>query len=232
MIPYYDPTTPGRYERKFVIENSSKLEVKAKIQLHPALFREHYLPRMVNNIYFDSPEFTNFIDNVEGNARRRKVRIRWYGDLEGSVNSPVLEIKEKAGHIGWKQSFPLPSFHFPNQFSARELVKLMKFADLPPKLFQDILTLRPSLVNRYSRNYYLSRDDCYRVTLDDQLQYFRVDLLGGSFSSPFAESDEIIVELKYSQQNDSEADYIANNFNWRLGKNSKYVSGIFATQSV
>jgi SPX domain protein involved in polyphosphate accumulation len=232
MIPFFNSETPGRYERKFVIPNSSLKEVEAQVLLHPALFRRIHHPRMVNNIYLDSPEFNHYLDNVEGNARRRKLRVRWYGELTGEIKSPILEIKEKSGHIGWKSSFPLQPCLFPEQIKLRKLQDVMECSSLPPALLQDIRTLQPSLVNRYHRKYYLSLDGRFRITLDDRLAYYRVNYLETGFSSPHREDSEVIMELKYSQENDFEAEYITNNFPWRLGKNSKYVSGVSAIQSI
>ena len=46
-----------RYERKYFIENMSRETIETLIKLHPAIFREIYCERRVNNIYFDSFDF-------------------------------------------------------------------------------------------------------------------------------------------------------------------------------
>jgi hypothetical protein len=232
MLPYHRPENPGRFERKFVIADSTVKEVEAQLMLHPALFRGIHEPRSVNNIYLDSLEFSHFFDNVEGNARRRKVRIRWYGSLEGTARSPKLEIKEKSGHIGWKQSFSIPDFDFDEQFDTKNLQAVIGSAELPPALRQDLQTLRPALVNRYHRKYLLSWDRLFRVTLDDQLAYFGINNLASRFSFPKRNDEEVILELKYQEAHDDAARQITNAFHWRLGKNSKYVSGLMALMDI
>lgn len=226
MIPFHRPETPGRFERKFVIENTNLKEVETRLRLHPAFFKKVHQSRSVNNIYLDSPEYRFFFDNVEGNARRRKVRVRWYGNLQGKIRSPRLEIKEKSGHIGWKRSFALPEFSFSDKFDGLNLQKLFEQANLPEALINDLRMLRPSLVNRYRRKYLLSWDGLFRLTLDEELAYYRVNHLFSSLEFPYVNDQEVIVELKYLEEHDSDAQRITNAFHWRLGKNSKYVSGV------
>ncbi len=50
------PLLPNpRYEKKFIARGFTLAEVLARIRLHPSAFREAYPPRIVNNIYLDSP---------------------------------------------------------------------------------------------------------------------------------------------------------------------------------
>ena len=97
-------TSDYRYERKFFIAELSKYEVKSIVKMHPVIFSELYHKRFVNNIYFDSFNFKNFLDNIEGVTDRIKIRIRWYGILFGYVENPILEIKIKKGLLGKKIS--------------------------------------------------------------------------------------------------------------------------------
>ena len=91
------PGEKWRYERKFFISGLKKEDIEFMVKLHPAIFREIYHERTVNNLYFDSYEMKSYLDNVSGNSQRAKVRIRWYGDLFGIIEKPVLEVKIKRG---------------------------------------------------------------------------------------------------------------------------------------
>ena len=82
-----------RYETKFSVIDLNRNEIENIIKSHPAIFHEIYFTRNVNNIYFDTVDFSSYIDNIEGVRDRKKVRIRWYGDLLGECNNPILEIK-------------------------------------------------------------------------------------------------------------------------------------------
>ena len=85
-------------------------EIEALVNLHPAIFSQIYHPRFVNNLYLDSLSLNSYFCHVNGLKDRVKVRIRWYGDLFGPVDEPVLELKIKRGSLGRKESFPLASF--------------------------------------------------------------------------------------------------------------------------
>ena len=100
----------SRFETKFSISNLAYDKIEYIIKTHPAIFNEIYYKRYVNNIYFDNLDLTSFKDNIEGVNERKKVRIRWYGDLFGLCKNPVLEIKYKKGFLGWKEKHLLPDF--------------------------------------------------------------------------------------------------------------------------
>ena len=84
-----------RYEKKFVINEMSLLEIEHLIKFSPQVFSEIFNERRVNNIYLDSLELENYYENIVGNSERIKIRIRWYGKTFGFVFKPVLEIKIK-----------------------------------------------------------------------------------------------------------------------------------------
>ena len=77
---FFGSETPikRRYETKFSVLDLNHNEIENIIKSHPAIFNEIYFTRNVNNIYFDTVDFSSFIDNIEGVRDRKKVRIRWY----------------------------------------------------------------------------------------------------------------------------------------------------------
>ena len=86
-----------RYERKFLVSDSNlnRHEMEKVIKFHPSYFYKLYPDRFVNNVYFDTPTYKDFHDNVAGLSHRNKFRIRWYGDFFGYILNPTLEIKIK-----------------------------------------------------------------------------------------------------------------------------------------
>ena len=84
-----------RYERKLLPLGYDLFDVLALVGQHPSGFRETYPSRWVNNIYLDSHGLDDYHDHVTGLADRSKSRIRWYGDLSGSIPKPVFERKFK-----------------------------------------------------------------------------------------------------------------------------------------
>ena len=216
-----------RYETKFSVLDLDRNEIEKIIKSHPAIFHEVYFTRNINNIYFDTVDFSSFIDNIEGVRDRKKVRIRWYGDLLGKCNKPVLEIKYKQGLLGWKERHNLPDFTLDseNYFNFKGIFEKLvsnKSFDLY-KL--DLQFLIPTLLNRYERTYYLSSDKKYRLTLDNKMEFYSINPIRDYFKI-FSDEKKTAVELKYNQQYVDGARGISEHFPFRLSKNSKYVIGL------
>ncbi|KAF5430244.1 VTC domain-containing protein [Candidatus Methanomarinus sp.] len=212
-----------RYERKFFITTLSKYEVASIVKLHPAIFSAIYHQRFVNNIYFDSYNLNNFRENVEGATDRIKIRIRWYGDLFGYIEDPILEIKIKKGLLGKKISIPIKPFNLTENTKIFDILKAKYLKEI---LMIDFESLSPSLLNRYSRKYYQSSDKKYRITIDNEQSFYLINKEKNSFLNSHNDNDSVILELKYNQDFDQEAGYITSNFPFRITKSSKYVSGI------
>lgn len=215
-----------RYERKFLISEFNEQELIAMIRLHPAIFTELYPQRFVNNIYFDSIGMKNYFANVEGASSRCKVRVRWYGDLFGRVEKPLLEFKIREGLLIRKELFPLGSFALDEDFTAEGISGLIKESGLPDRAGHELLCLKPVLLNRYKRKYYLSTDKHYRITIDTGMAFWQINGHRNSFLYRSRDSHNTVMELKYDHNMNGGADRITNYFPFRISRNSKYVNGI------
>ena len=214
-----------RYERKFVILDLGVAETLAVIRLHPAFFREIYHARYVNNIYFDTPSLAYYQDNVRGVPNRVKCRIRWYGAPLGPIARPTLELKRKRALLGFKEFHPLRPFGLDDSFDGPAVFEK---SDLPEPLRCDLASLRPVLMNRYLRRYFLSRDGSYRLTLDSEIG-FRPPTHGpGRTPSWVGRDGQVVVELKFGVGKEDGAARIATRFPFRLTRSSKYVVGVDA----
>jgi len=216
-----------RYETKFRINYLNYHEIESLVKIHPAIFREIYNKRNINNIYFDTNDLSNYLDNVEGETRRQKVRIRWYGDLFGGNKKPKLEIKNKRGLLGWKERYEIKNFSLNKKtsFNYKEIFdQLIESNDLNI-LRLNLKSLRPTLLNRYERTYYLSHDKKFRITLDRKMNFFSINPFVEHFKT-FTDTDDTIVELKYDESCIDQAKKITQFFPHRVTKNSKYVVGI------
>jgi SPX domain protein involved in polyphosphate accumulation len=216
-----------RYETKFSVLHLNHHELDHFIKSHPAMFHEIYYRRNVNNIYFDNSDLASYIENVEGERNRKKVRIRWYGELFGSCHEPNLEVKYKKGLLGWKEKHKLKNFNlnidkfFNYKAIIDPLIESKEFDIL--KLNLQFLT--PTLLNRYERTYYLSFDKKYRVTLDNKMEFYSINPITDYFRI-FSDEEKRVVELKYDQQDVDGAKDITKHFPFRVSKNSKYVIGV------
>jgi len=213
-----------RYERKFLISELSKKNVDMLVKLHPYLFYEVFSRRQVNNVYFDTFNLQNYYDNVEGSSDRVKVRIRWYGNLFGHIEKPILEIKIKTGLLGTKKLVKLDPFNFSAQTNMSNILKGISDNNIIQNF--NLLSLKPTLLNRYLRNYYLSADGNYRITIDEKQSFYKIQDYSNSFLNRVDDNKSVILELKYNKEFDSEVGNITSRFPFRLSKNSKYANGI------
>lgn len=204
-----------RYERKYKLENVGRSVVEQIIRLHPEGFRELYPPRRVNNIYFDTPDFRCFLDNVAGIAERKKFRVRWYGIGSTRILKPVLEIKIKQNQLGFKQSFNLDAF------DGQQIPLLTTSVN---QHLNGLHHLNPVLLNAYDRAYLSTPDQKFRITIDYNLQFGFVGPQLQHFS--YRDEETVIVELKYDAPVEQEVDRITQYLPFRVTKSSKYVYGV------
>jgi SPX domain protein involved in polyphosphate accumulation len=216
-----------RCERKFLVSDLSVDELEDVILHHPAMFTPIFSERYVNNIYFDSLEFMSYRQSIEGLDQRKKIRIRWYGDLSGPIKNPVLETKKKWGTVGKKEIYPLSNFKFEDFFSEAATLDLIKKVSLTENLKKDLYFLEAKLINRYNRKYFLSANGCYRITLDFNIFFYPVRPFPPAFFKNTICEPYSVLELKYNHVHDNEASKITSHLPFRLTKSSKYVSGVY-----
>ncbi len=214
-----------RYERKFMTSLGYR-DMEHLIYHHPAMFRKIFRPRRINNFYLDDTQHTNYFENVDGAAQRKKIRIRWYGDLFGRAHNPVLEIKIKKGHLGKKLSYPLVDFNVRKGFSLSDVQDVLAASQLPDVLRTELALQELHLLNSYLRMYALSADGRFRVTLDWDLCYYALSQHKNNFFQRFTDFAHTIVELKYDAPDDHFAHQITRRFPFRMTRSSKYVMGL------
>jgi len=216
-----------RYERKFTVPDGHKTSaIEVSVKKNKYLFREVYYQRQVNNIYFDTACYNDYFDNVLGVSDRKKIRIRWYGDTLGEIKSPVLEIKIKKGLVGDKWSYKLKPFVLDNTFTTTKIQEIFKNSNLPLSILESTKLVTPTLLNSYSRKYYLSANNKFRITVDFDLMYHKIDKQFNNFNVAPTKDENKIVELKYNIEDDLSAQQITTQLPFRLNKNSKYVNGV------
>ena len=217
-------TSNPRFERKFSNAILSTHEVERLVRLHPAIFNEIYSYRGVNNIYFDSFNYNNYNDNIEGVSDRIKIRIRWYGNLFGKIEKPVLEIKIKNGLLGKKKSIKIRDFELNNRTDISQIIEQINVENTFVNI--DFKSLKPTLLNRYTRKYFQSVDKKYRITIDYKQEFYQIKSKHNSFLNVRKNDRSVIIELKYDEKYDEDVSFITSNFPFRLSKSSKYVDGL------
>ena len=217
-----------RYERKFYSNDISVSQILNYFLTHSSSFKIAYPDRFVNNVYFDTNEFSMFRHGVEGDSQRIKVRMRWYGDMESSEIIPTLELKRKFGHVGDKMKWNLSTFQTTQaMLKAAQQVDLLLDSNANDYsiLYTVLPQLRPVLINRYKRKYLISADQKYRVTIDTGMSYYP-NTTNIPKSQNAEKTDGIIVEVKYSPSDHDGVGIITNQIPIRLSKFSKYLNGV------
>lgn len=215
-----DGVASYRYERKFVIPLILVGGMPTLLRASSFGFREIFAERFVNNLYFDTPFFKFFNENVQGLSERKKIRIRWYGSVDHQ-GERRLEIKCKSGLVGRKQVAVLPSATgAPFRQSRPERLPL------PPEIQLQLIGTAPALFNRYRRRYFLSADERFRATLDYDIAYSSPGP-DASFLRNGSRDSNAVLELKYDCELDGEAAGIASELHFDIAKKSKYVTGVY-----
>jgi len=210
-----------RYERKYILPDYLLAEVVMRLKLHGFVFSQAYPPRYVNSLYFDHPAREQYLDSVDGVAQRRKVRIRWYGDLWGRITEPTLELKIKQGLMGAKRRLRLAAFEFASHTRRTDMIHLLTQVR-DPAFMAELQALEPVRLVRYRRQYYQSFDKQIRLTLDNQVEYLRPPHGSCVPLAPWRDDRHAIVELKYPAVDNKRAQGLAQFLRLSLSRNSKY----------
>ncbi len=218
-----------RYERKFLYEGITPEDlIETVVLANSFCFREIFHRRTVNNIYYDDQSMSFYHQNVSGDEKRDKYRLRWYGDAFESISNPILEIKKKHGAVGDKLSFALSgnTYNLHNQPLAemQEVIRQDLGKNHTQELALKLSNLTPSLYNSYERRYFLSDCEKYRITIDYNMAFYNPHF--SAYTMTKAQLPDVVLELKYKVADDKESRKLTQTLSARLSKNSKYVRGI------
>jgi len=217
-------TSPSRYEIKMVFSGLQSDIVHNLIRSHSKLFKKTYPSRQVNNIYFDTEDFKFKIDHIQGAHHRIKIRQRWYHDT-WILSKSQIEVKTKTGHLGSKFIFPISSEVDLTKINWNEFQKEIW---LDPSLDDQLqlINTRPTIINKYQRDYFESADQLIRITLDTNLITFN-QLFGArpnlSRSSPMR--NVCVLEIKSDSVHHLEIASVLEEFPQYCTAYSKYING-------
>jgi hypothetical protein len=188
-----------RKEKKFKLSLSDMYLMKES--LIGLGMTELYPTRKINSCYFDNLNLDMYLESEEGVLPRKKERIRWYNNsLKFSKETKISSIE--------------------GRFKTTEDCIIKNMDDILNLQYFDELygNLSPSLLVRYSREYYMLKS--MRVTFDTNIhyKYLRLD------SAPAFFDRECVMEIKIPI--DCGDDYIENIISHPTSRFSKYCRGI------
>lgn len=215
-----------RFEVKIPIPLNRLQAVQHWLRCHPLLFKSHFPDRFVNSLYLDTPHLALYEENLSGISQRKKVRIRWYHELNNATNA-TLEFKHRQAGKGFKISYKTNLDLNDSQFCWSTALKQSHNA-LPidgQMLWGNEQT--PILICRYKRQYFLSNCGRIRATFDSQMQVFdqryrtSVNVQDG-----VSLGDYVLLELKADDIHEDVLSDLLSSCPLRPSRHSKYVNGV------
>lgn len=186
-------------------------------------FQRAFDDRIVNSIYFDTVDFRGYHENIEGQAKRKKIRLRWYGPTRAPEQAR-LEIKKRINNLNCKDYQLLDMANIAIDPLATLFSRLRK--DLNPMLRHQLHhILKPTVFNQYSREYYASQSNI-RLTVDTDLKAEKLVYQSTMLQSYSHRSIAAVLELKYLPEQEDEFHELMDAFPFRHTRNSKYISAM------
>jgi len=226
MDIFFEQIKNFRYEKKFYVENITRQELEALLKQHPAIFREIYNQRRVNNIYLDTPQFRSYYESCDGVSKRVKFRIRWYRDTFGTIMEPALEVKLKHNHHVGKMSYRLNAFKVDESLNENDVLALIKNSEVPALIRLKLQGFNMKILNAYQRKYFLSSHGSFRVTLDWGMRVYRLRSNQNNFVYDHRQYNHAILEFKYNKESEHLAESLTQSLPFRVTRSSKYVRGL------
>lgn len=221
MVTYMEErqNSSYRYERKFVLASNRLNGLYAS--LCSQNYFEQYPERRINNIYYDNYNFSSVSENLDGLSKRKKYRVRWYGEKDANTNK-TLEVKVKDEFLNYKIHVIL------GQIKLNDINSINNFNDDVLKSLNEnnehyyqnlLLRKRPTLFNSYKRLYFQNPKDDIRLTIDSDLYFF------SPITNLSLKEKNIIIEAKFNK----DVNFLNKFKHLSLTRYSKYVKGTLQT---
>ncbi len=220
------PRQDVRYEVKFSLTNAELPHALGWVTTHACGFRKAFPDRFVNNIYMDTADLQAYEENAAGIGDRDKLRFRWYGDT-WAASAGTLEVKCRSDSVGWKWTARvLRPFDLEHATWQQFRDTLRGGLD---DLFVFLLDQQPfvTLVNRYLRSYFVSRDGRVRLTIDREIQSFpQLGRARPALRFAAHRAQAVVLEVKCAVDDRPLAARVLKDIPWRAARHSKYATGI------
>ena len=188
-----------------------------------------YPDNQVVSVYFDTPDLDSIAEKINGDSRKRKLRLRWYEPARGAgpASPAFLELKLRHGELRWKVRAEVEDSERPWR---RDLpLEHPAWVDLPRRLAPETLRLPAGMVAvavvRYHRRRFIDAASASRVALDSGIRAtaWHRGLLPGLAPRPLADS---VLEVKSSAEPAGALRFLIERFGCRRSAFSKYTAAL------
>lgn len=186
---------------------------------------------MVNSLYFDSRNFRNYYQKIDGLKKRKKFRIRYYGNELNSSTNVFLEYKRKDDMVVKKDRVMI-SWEEVNEVIKRngKLKDIEKRDDdFARELKYDLISygMKPKVWVGYWRKPLIGKNDSnIRVTFDYGLKAERCGGMVFKVAERKIFPEYLIMEIKYNRIMPWWLHDLIKKFQLQRGAHSKYCYGV------
>ena len=221
-----------RRELKFTTNEIYYSDIINWIKNNKVNFKKHFPKRLINSIYFDNYSYSSFKENIYGDSKKTKIRLRWYNIFFFSMDS-FFEIKKRDNIYNYKKTIKIPNLVIKLNSNFKEIIQTLKLNLEPIDTIELDARPFPTIISQYTREYYIDFDKEIRITIDRNIKTFDQRLSNKiNLKNEITIPNLMVVEFKFKDASINKLLNSFNNFPLRLSKNSKYINGIRAASGV
>ena len=221
-----------RRELKFTTNEIYYSDIINWIKNNKVNFKKNFPKRLINSIYFDNYSYSSFKENIYGDSKKTKIRLRWYNIFFFSMDS-FFEIKKRDNIYNYKKTIKIPNLAIKPNSNFKEIIQTLKFNLEPIDTIELDARPFPTIISQYTREYYIDFDKEIRITIDRNIKTFDQRLSNKiNLKNEITIPNLMVVEFKFKDASINKLLNSFNNFPLRLSKNSKYINGIRAASGV
>lgn len=240
MLKIFKTEKFSRYEFKFLLSqkkaNQIENEIKNFMILDENALNKKNKKYFVRSLYFDTPEYSNFYEKVDGIKIRKKFRIRSYSNNKKDNPNLFLEMKGRKNQKTYKLRTPILSKHLEYLVDRNKVMSLMNYYSKDNKVVSDFIyetlkkKIEPKVVVDYNRRPYINKFGLlFRLTFDTNLKSCSGDNIFDekkNFSFRECVSGQTILELKFERSIQPWFHRIIQNYNLMRLSVSKFALGM------
>ncbi|MGD9405102.1 MAG: polyphosphate polymerase domain-containing protein [Anaerolineae bacterium] len=235
--------TFNRFELKYLItlKQAEKLKPALRAYLVPDENGSSNGRYTLSSLYYDSPNFRCFRENLDGIRFRRKLRVRRYetGEILAEDTPVFLEIKQRMDRVTQKRRAVLPyseALHLCNDRQMPDYAPDDKATIEEIYVFLWQYNLRPATIVRYDRQAFVGANynPGLRVTFDTSLSFqgHQLRLHEEPSGLPMLSANTVIMEIKVNERIPIWLTELIAAHNLRLAGLSKYCHSVQAAQRI
>ena len=215
----------SRTEIKFTLQDADVDKLRSVLKRRCEQQIHNHRVSLVHSLYFDDASFSACYANLNGDGKRRKLRLRWY-DTILTPREFYCEIKWRENRVTGKHRFQMLSNEPIHDMEFRRISRYLS-ETMPDAHIRDVVTYcDPVVLVQYKREHFVSNDNSLRLTLDYDITFF--DQVGKRVMStafPKKLVGLVVLEGKTPVGCEHKLRQLNSPLSPRTGRCSKYVHG-------